>query len=101
VKPVIFHGGAQEELRHAIEWYEECSPGLGVDFKNRVQASIGRIAAQPTRFGWLRDTGFRAFRLKRFPYLVIYLELEDAIWVSAVAHEKQHPNYWRPRRISS
>jgi toxin ParE1/3/4 len=101
VKPVVFHSDAREELRHAIEWYEDCATGLGKDFQRRVQTATGLIAEHPTRYGWLRETGFRAFRLKRFPYLVIYLELEDSIWVAAVAHEKQHPDFWRKRHLPS
>ena len=100
MKPVIFHSEAEAEFERAIAYLEDCSEGLGRDMKARVEQAVTLIAKHPTRFGWLRDTGFRALRLKRFRYLVIYLELDDAIWVAAVAHEKQHPDYWRSRSFT-
>lgn len=87
------------ELENAIAYLEDCSAGLGRDLKARVERTVALIAEHPTRFGWLRDTGFRACRMKRFRYLVIYLELDETIWVAAVAHEKQHPDYWRSRAL--
>ena len=42
----------------------------------------------------------RRFRLSRFPYIVFYLELDDTIWVAAVAHTSRRPGYWRDRQPS-
>jgi hypothetical protein len=41
---------------------------------------------------------FRFFRVRRFPFVVYYAELIDAIWVVAIAHGRRRPNYWRKRR---
>jgi hypothetical protein len=42
-------------------------------------------------------TGTRRYLLKRYPYAVIYRELDDLIWVVAVAHGKRRPGYWKSR----
>jgi hypothetical protein len=35
--------------------------------------------------------------LKGFPYLVIYLDWRDEIFVLAIAHGKRDVGYWKPR----
>jgi toxin ParE1/3/4 len=42
---------------------------------------------------------FRRHPLVGFPYQIFYTELEDAIWIAAVAHGRRRPDYWRRRRI--
>ncbi|WP_339378699.1 hypothetical protein [Calothrix sp. NIES-2100] len=39
--------------------------------------------------------------MQRFPYLIFYTELEEVIWVIAIAHSKRKPNYWKQRNIES
>ena len=41
--------------------------------------------------------GARIVRLRRFPYVVVYLDLTETVQVIAVAHSKRRPNYWRKR----
>ncbi|MCH7935415.1 MAG: type II toxin-antitoxin system RelE/ParE family toxin, partial [Gemmatimonadetes bacterium] len=43
------------------------------------------------------QSGTRRVLLHRFPYIVVYKELEDEILVVAFAHHKQRPGYWRDR----
>jgi hypothetical protein len=33
--------------------------------------------------------------LRRFPFGVIYVVMEDIFWVVAVAHARRRPGYWR------
>lgn len=35
--------------------------------------------------------------MKRFPYVVFYLNSEDAIDIVAVAHQRRLPGYWLNR----
>jgi len=41
---------------------------------------------------------FRACPLKRFPYTIFYIDLDEQIWVGAVAHQSRRPGYWARRR---
>jgi hypothetical protein len=82
-----------EELDDAIRYYNECAPGLGADLQARVEAAVHQLCENPRRFAFLRSTGFRAVRLKRFPYL----ELPDMLWISAVANVRRAPDYWKAR----
>lgn len=39
----------------------------------------------------------RRFLLKRFPFALPYLVLEDLVVVLAIAHERRQPQYWLKR----
>jgi len=41
-----FHPEAEKEFLHSISYYEDCEPGLGIDFALEVQASIKKQAEQ-------------------------------------------------------
>lgn len=43
-----FHPEAKDEFNEAIEYYENCEPGLGYDFSIEVLASIGNVVNYPT-----------------------------------------------------
>jgi plasmid stabilization system protein ParE len=87
---------AEVELWEAVEYYEERSPGLGLDFETEVERSFEAIAEHPERLP-LRADGTRRHLTHRFPYLVVYVYERGHIWVLAVAHCKRHPAYWRRR----
>jgi hypothetical protein len=35
--------------------------------------------------------------LQRFPYSIVFIELEDELRVLAIAHGSRQPGYWRAR----
>jgi toxin ParE1/3/4 len=39
----------------------------------------------------------RRFPVRRFPYQVVYVELDDALEVIAIAADSQRPGYWQER----
>jgi hypothetical protein len=43
-----FHPEAKDEFNAAIEYYENCSPGLGYDFSIEVFAAIENVVNYPT-----------------------------------------------------
>ena len=96
MKPVRFHPEAQLELDEAIAYYEERSPGVGIDLRKQVESAIPKIQLHPLR--WSPSThGTRRFMLRKFPYSLVYLEMLDHIWLVAVAHHKRRPGYWQKR----
>lgn len=88
-----FHPDAEAELEAAAEWYDEREPGLGLKFLAAVRATVTIIVGQPQR--WRLMTGSRRALLGRFPYAVVYRELNDhSIEIVAIAHFKRRPHYW-------
>jgi hypothetical protein len=47
---------------------------------------------------WRSDRPYRRRLLTRFPYVVFYEVVDDAVEVIAVAHAKRRPGYWLHRR---
>ena len=39
----------------------------------------------------------RQIRLRRFPYVIVYVVAGDVVRVVAIAHERQLPGYWASR----
>ena len=101
MKTVVFHPEAVVELEEAVAWYAERSVRVARSFEEAVESGVRSIQSHPSRYAFLRKTGKRAFRVPRFPYLVIYEETSQHIWIDAVAHEKRHPDYWKSRRGAS
>lgn len=84
---VEFHPLAIDEVRAARRWYARVSQNL----------AVAHIGANPAGYP-PHLHGTRIYRLNRFPYLVVYLELTpDRVLVVAVAHAKRRPGYWRRR----
>lgn len=42
-----FHPQAEEEFDEAVRYYEECHPGLGLEFVEEVFATVSRILEYP------------------------------------------------------
>ena len=92
-----FHPKAEEELLYAVDYYEECSPGLGTDFSFEVYAAVKQIIAHPEAWMVL-DGDIRRILLKRFPYGLLYSLIDDEIYILAVMHLRRDPDYWRQRQ---
>ena len=72
----FFHPKAKEELIEAINYYEECSPGLGLEFSEEIHSTIQRIIHFPKAcFKFSKNT--RRGLTKRFPFGVIYQFSEE------------------------
>lgn len=87
---------AAAEFDDAVAYYEAARGGLGEDFRLEVASGLQRIQRHP--LAW-RTVGpeLRRYRLRRFPYGVIYHLESEAILVVAVAHLHRRPGYWRDR----
>jgi toxin ParE1/3/4 len=92
-KPAVLRKQALKDVQQAAAHYsEEGGLALELRFIDALQASIRKIAAHPAmgspRYAQsLSIPGLRLWRLTRFPYLMFYLEREDAIDVLRVLHE--------------
>jgi toxin ParE1/3/4 len=98
VKPIVFDPEAEAEFRAAASYYEGQRPGLGDQFAAEVERCVQRIARMPQAFPRHGSTRLRKCLLARFPYTIFFLELDDRIWVAAVAHQRRRPGYWAHRQ---
>ena len=91
-----FHPAAKLELNDAVDYYEECKSGLGIEFAKEVYSTIYRIIQYPQ--AWFRlSKNTRRCLTNRFPYGVIYQILDNKIYIIAVMHLNRKPDYWKKR----
>ena len=96
MKPAVFRAEAEAELKAAADYYEMERPGLERDFRVAVETAVRRIRETPERWAPLsQDT--RRFRLRRFPYSIVYTILSPHILIVAVPHHRRRPGYWKNR----
>ena len=98
MKLVIFHAEAEVDLREAIAYYETQRKGLGRELRLEIEATTQRLQRNPKLYPLHDRRGTRKAVVHRFPYTIFFAELEDSLWVAAVAHHKRRPSYWRKRR---
>jgi len=87
---------AQLELDEAVEWYNQQSLGLGLEFLDELDDSIKLILIFPEIAEKILED-IRRLMINRFPYGIIYSIDEDYIVVIAIAHLRRKPNYWIDR----
>lgn len=84
------------EFREAVAWYRDTAPEAAEAFIQEIRTARGRIVEHP--HAWHKLGGnTRRFRLRRFPYGVIYAVEPEAIVIVAIAHLHREPEYWRDR----
>ena len=92
---IIVLGEAEDELIAAERWYEHQRPGLGREFRLAIDDAMARLSAAPLTASPLLSVpvalGARQVIVKRFPYSIIFVELETELWVVVFAHETAGP----------
>jgi toxin ParE1/3/4 len=92
MKPVVPRGRASQDVDDAIEYYlkEEAALGL-VDALEDAYALLSRHpGVGSSRYAYEVDIpGLRTWPLRRFPYLIFYIELEDRLDVWRILHNRR------------
>lgn len=99
MKLVRLHRLAEAEALDAARWYRERNLLAAQRWRLDLQAALRRIAAAPQQFPvYLHQT--RRLFLRRFPFFIVFLELDESIVVLALVHAKRKPGYWVQREKS-
>ena len=88
-----FHEHAEKEFDRAVEYYEDCRRGLGIEFAQEVYATIDRIIQYPEAWSPMSKNTRRCL-VNRFPFGVIYQIKSKSVCIIAVADLRRHPDYW-------
>jgi toxin ParE1/3/4 len=94
-KPVIPRERASRDVEAAVEYYAgEAGEQIASGFIDALENAFGRIASNPAtgspRFGdTLELPGLRTWTLKRYPWLIFYIERPDHIDVWRVLHTRR------------
>jgi plasmid stabilization system protein ParE len=93
---VIFTPAARADLNSALDWYDTHAPHVAPQFRDALRATLARIAQNPKQFPVEYRQTRRAL-LRRFPYFVVFREIEGNIYVIAVFHTSRDPITWQSR----
>jgi plasmid stabilization system protein ParE len=85
-----FKEEAKQEIIIAAGWYREQQPGLDARFLAAIHDTTRKIIKHP-KAGLLIYKNLRQARVKKFPYVIIYGELDQAIIIFQVFNTWQHP----------
>jgi toxin ParE1/3/4 len=99
VKPAVYHRRAQAELDKAIAYYEKQQRGLGLELEEEVYAAIRIVRENPQIGAPYGRSKQRYYLVRRFPYIIFYEELDEAVGILAIAHGSRRPGYWRRRKL--
>jgi mRNA-degrading endonuclease RelE of RelBE toxin-antitoxin system len=89
-------GIAELELLDAVSYYETEQQGLGERLLDEVERGQGQIAQYPHAWSKVSRRS-RRYRLRRFPYGLIYQVVGEKALILAVMHLHRRPGYWRKR----
>jgi toxin ParE1/3/4 len=92
-----FHPEAETDLLAAIDYYENCEPGLGEDFSLEIHSAVQNMRSYPATWPVLEED-VRRYLTNRFPCAVLYSVEPDRIYILAVMHLHRHPDYWKHRK---
>lgn len=95
-----FHPEAEKELYEAIDYYNECQDGLGLEFAKEVYSIIQNILSFPQAWAPF-SANTRRCLTNRFPYGIIYNITADEIFIIAVMPLQRKPGYWKNRKKKS
>ena len=91
MKPIRIMDEAYEDILKIEMWYIGQGTELGDAFLEELYATLEIIRQNPDLFE-ARKRNVRRALLRRFPYLVLYEEVEDAIEVLGVYHGRRNPS---------
>lgn len=101
MKPYRYHPAAERELDEAIEHDEAELPGRGLRLEEQVARLVLRLRRFPVSAPiWPGlDSAYevRRAKVRRHPFLVVYMVQSDQLIILAIAHTKKKPGYWASR----
>lgn len=92
---VIVTATAEQHVLDACLHYEDQLAGLSDKFLYELRVAYDKIASHPEYYGFISPKDkFRDIRIHKFPFVVIYEVLHDAVVVMAVFNTNRKPITW-------
>ncbi|WP_375311880.1 type II toxin-antitoxin system RelE/ParE family toxin [Bradyrhizobium sp. A5] len=93
---ILFTQAARADLVDAVRWYDAHAPHVVPQFRDALRAALARISENPKQFTPVLKNTRRAL-LRRFPYILVFREMDDAVYIVAVFHTSRDPLIWQRR----
>ena len=93
---ILFTPAARADLVDAVRWYDANATQVVPHFRDALRATVARIGESPKQFAPAPNDTRRA-PLRRFPYIVVFRERGEAVFVVAIFHTSRDPRKWQAR----
>lgn len=94
---VVYHALARTDLYDAWSWYEVREPGLGDRLVTAIDAALDQIAEWPLSGSPAIEIDGEVLERRvvpaGFPYMARYRIIDDTILVTAIYHQRRHPDF--------
>jgi toxin ParE1/3/4 len=90
--PLTVQYEAVFEIQEAFEWYESKRQGLGHELIEEIETGYEKICTYPEHYPPF-SSYFRRYKLKRFPYLIVYEFLPSEVNVTSFVHTKRNKSF--------
>lgn len=101
--PITYHALARADVYDAWSWYEAREPGLGDRLVASIDAALDQVAVWPQSGSPAIEVGGEVIERRvgttGFPYLARYRVVDDSILVTAVYHQRRHPDFASERSL--
>jgi plasmid stabilization system protein ParE len=94
--PLRIRAEATAELNEAWNWYEERREGLGDELLGCVEGALAAIQRSPRAYRRVEGR-IRQAVVRRFPYVVLFVDYPEYVEVLAVFHTSRDPKQWQGR----
>ena len=90
---VVISPGAQSDIRNSIHYYNQQQVGVGEKFLNDLSEDFCILGLNP--YFEIRYAKVRCLPMKRFPFLIHFLIIENKkiVRVEAVIHTAMNPKW--------
>jgi toxin ParE1/3/4 len=95
-RKILLRRAAQREFDEAAVWYDKQRHGLGIEFRDAVDAALAKAAEFPDRFPKMLED-IRCVHVAKYPYRIFYLSNETFITILAIFHVRRDPAIWQSR----
>lgn len=93
---IRFTPEADAELTEARRWYSHNRQGLDLEFMQRIDDVLARVASYPYFFPVVYRN-LRGAVVRRFPFVVFYEVTANEVLVVSVFHSRRNPEVWKSR----
>jgi plasmid stabilization system protein ParE len=98
--PLRFTRWVADDIHQALARYDAKSVNLGNRFRDAVESGFDLVERNPDLFPFaFADLNVRFYRLRRFPYLILYQARPTTVLIVGVVHAASDPERMR-RRIA-
>jgi len=90
------HPRAEIDAINGYQWYADRDPTAADSFRRAIKTA-GQVIRRNPAVWPSHKYGTQKYKVRQFPYKIIYLVENNQILILAIAHDSRRPEYWIDR----